>query len=510
VNHGENNKRIAKNTLFLYFRMLLSMGVSLYTSRVVLNTLGIEDYGVANVAGGVIVMFSFLNSSMSGATSRFLTFELGCGNYEKLKKTFSAALTVHFIIAGIILILGETIGLWFLENKLVIAPERMNAARWVYQLSILSTMISITQAPYSATIIAHERMNIYAYMEILNSFLKLGIVYLLVISSFDKLIFFAALNLCVTVMIITIYRIYCLKNFPESHYKYEWNKEIMKPMLSFSGWDLLGSLSYLSKTQGINILLNLFFGVVVNAAYGIATQVQSAVSQFSGNFLAAVRPQIVKYYAANEIDKMQHLMFNASKLSFFLIFLISFPLIIENHFILQLWLKQVPEYAVPFCRLILLSFWISAIFLPVQFVIHATGKIKRMTTTISTIYILTLPVSYVVFKLGFSPVSSFVINLIITFFGCQVYIWALNKNIPQISIFNFYKKVVLICIVVGLLSSIVPFYIHYSMNEGWGRLIYVIISSGIVSLFAGYFLILSENMRRKGLNLVMQKLKDWK
>lgn len=482
---------------------MLSMGVSLYTSRVVLATLGVEDYGIYNIVGGVIVMFGFLNSSMSGATSRFLTFELGRNDYERLRKTFSAALTVHFIIAGIIFILGETIGLWWLENKLVVPIERMNAARWVYQLSIISSMINITQVPYNAIIIAHERMNVYAYVEILNSLLKLGIVYLLVIGNFDKLILYAVLILSITITITTIYKIYCSKNFSESHYKFAWNKDIIHPMFKFSGWDLFGSFSYLSKTQGINILLNLFFGTIVNAAYGISSQVLGVASQFAGNFLTAVRPQIVKLYASNEIGKLQNLMINTSKFSFFLIFIISFPLILENHFILQIWLKQVPKYAVPFCQLNLLSFWISSIFLPVQFVIQATGKIKRMTTSISTIYILALPISYVFFSIGFSPVSSFIINLLITFLGCQIYIWALHKNVPQISIPKFYIKVIIICFISAILISIIPILYHNFMPMGIKRLLYVIISHVFASSVIGYFMILDKNMK----NIIIRKLK---
>jgi len=503
----ENDKRIAKNTLLLYFRMLLTMAVSLYTSRVVLNTLGVDDFGIYGVVGGIIAMFGFLNTSMAGATSRFITFELGKKDYERLAKTFSAALTVHFIIAIIILLIGETAGLWWLEHKLVIAPDRMDAARWVFHLSVLASMINITQAPYNAAIIAHERMSVYAYVEILNSLLKLGIVYLLVVGNFDKLILYAVLTLCVTIIITTIYKIYCTRNFAESHYKFRWDKEIIKPMIAFSGWDLCGSFSYLSKTQGINILLNLFFGTIVNAAYGISTTIQAVINQFSSNFMTAVRPQITKLYANNEIEKMQRLMFNASKISFFLIFLLSLPLIIETKFILEIWLIRVPDYAIPFCRLLLLTLWISAMFIPVQYAVQATGKIKRMTLTISTVYILVLPISYFCFKSGFEPASAFVINLIITFCGCQVYIWALHKNIPRISLLSFYTKVMSVCLISGLLSSLVPFCIHFIMDEGWGRLTCVFAGEIITAFIVGYFFILSKDMQKQAFVLLKQKMK---
>ena len=504
-----NNKRIAKNTLFLYFRMLLTMGVSLYTSRIVLDTLGVNDYGIYNVVGGVVVILGFLNSSMSGATSRFLTFELGREDSQKLKETFSAALTIHFIIAGIILILGETAGLWWLENKLVVDPDRMVAARWVYQLSLLSAMVSITQVPYNATIIAHERMNVYAYVEILNSLMKLGIVFLLVAGNFDKLILYAILTLCVSIIIAMIYRLYCLKSFSESHYKFSWNKEIIHPMLSFSGWDLYGNMCVTAKTEGVNVLLNHFFGAAINAAYGIATQVNGVVLQFSNNFLTAVRPQIVKYYAANEIIKMQDLMINSAKFSFLLIYLISFPLTIENHFILHLWLKEVPEYAVVFCQLNMVSILVTFLFgaVVVIYAVHATGKIKNISILGGSIYILVLPISYIFLKLGYSPVIPLIINALLMLIYCLAILFVLKSLFYQVSILQILIKVTFVCLLLALLSSLLPSYFHFHFDENWKRFVAVGISFIISISFSGYFIILSKDMRKKLLKLVLNKLK---
>lgn len=503
---SENNKRIAKNTLFLYFRMLFSMGVSLYTSRVVLATLGVEDFGIYGVVGGVVAMFGFLNSSMSGATSRFLTFELGRGDYEKLKKTFSSALTVHFIIAGIIFVLGETIGLWWLENKLVVSSDRMPAVRWVYQLSIIGSMIGITQVPYNAMIIAHERMSVYAYVEILNSSLKLGIVYLLVIGNFDKLILYTILILCVTIIITTIYKIYCTRNFPESHYKYIWKKEIIYPMLSFSGWDLYGNLSYVVKNQGINILLNLFFGVLVNAAYGIANQVQGTVSNFSNSFLTAVRPQIVKYYAAGEIKKMQNLVINISKFSFLLMFLFSLPLIIENHFILKLWLKKVPDYTVVFCQWALMSSLLIAMGTSLTIAIHATGKMRMFSFTSGTILLINPLISYFFLEIGFSPLIVFVINFSLSITYIINNIIMLHRLISVFSIFQFIYKVIALCFLSAIISLILPLYFYYTMQEGWSRFTLVVATSFLSVLLTGYFIVLNKKMRNEMLKLITNKL----
>ena len=278
-----SNRRIAKNTLALYVRMFLTMVVGLYTSRVVLATLGVEDYGVYGVVGGITSMLGFLNASMSGATSRFLTFELGRGDKKRLENTFSSAMIVHMGIAAVVLVLAETVGLWFLCHKLVIPPERMTAAHWVYQLSILSSMLAITQVPYNATIIAHENMNVYAYVEILNSVLKLLIVYLLTIGDFDKLILYAVLMLAVSVTVMMTYRIYCVRHYSESHFHWVWDKTHLKPLLSFFGWNIYGNFGSIASSQGINFVINAFLGVAVNAAVSIATTVSGIVNMFASN-----------------------------------------------------------------------------------------------------------------------------------------------------------------------------------------------------------------------------------
>ena len=395
------------------------MIVGLYTSRVVLNTLGVEDYGIYGVVGGVVAMLGFLNASMSGATSRFLTFELGRGDKKRLAETFSSALIVHVIIALIVLVLAETVGLWFLTHKLVIPAGRMNAAHWVYQMSVLSAMLGITQVPYNATIIAHEKMDIYAYVEILNVTLKLLIVYLLTIGNFDKLILYALLVFAVSVIIIMVYRIYCIRHFPESHFHWIWNPTILKPLISFSGWDLYGNGCVAVRQQGTNFLINMFFGVMYNAASGIASTVQGIVLGFTHQILTAFRPQIIKLYASGARDEAVEMIYRATKLSSLLIVVIAIPLCFQMDFILRLWLKTVPPCATIFCRLLLVSASLNIMRSAMMVGIHATGQIKRMSFLTGTSYLICVIVIWVGYKCGLSVEFAYVVvavqNLLLVF-----------------------------------------------------------------------------------------------
>lgn len=468
-----SNKRIAKNALMLYVRMFLSMIVGLYTSRVVLATLGVEDYGIYGVVGGVVAMMGFLNASMSGATSRFLTFELGRGDRQRLADTFSSALIVHIGIALVVFVLAETVGLWFLCNKLVIPDGRMEAAHWVYQCSILSAMLSITQAPYNASIIAHEKMDVYAYVEILNVSLKLLIVYLLVIGNFDKLKLYAVLTLAVGVTIMLIYRIYCIRRFPETHFRWIWKKEYIWPLLSFSGWDLYGNASTIARTQGVNVLVNMFFGTVANAAVGVATMVQSILMQFSSNVSTAVRPQIIKSYSVGDISRMNSLLLNSAKYLYILLLLLSLPILIETHFVLQLWLEIIPEYTVWFTRFMLLFNFFAAMSFVYAIGIHATGKMKRISLINGSLYLSVVPITYVLYKFGFNIYTAFVFNVIAVFIGCLSNVYSLRLYINEIKVRNFIFKVILPVLAISLISlsiALVPIRFY---AEGWLRFLLV-------------------------------------
>lgn len=395
-----DNRRIINNTLALYVRQIITVIISLYTSRVVLQVLGVDNYGIYNLVGGVVVLFTVLSASMNGATSRFLAYELGKGNQKRLEDTFSTAFIVHCILALAIFVLSETIGLWFLTYKLVIPPERMFAAHVVFQLSVLSTMISITQVPYNSLVIAHERLNVFAYVEILAAVLKLAIVLMLIFLPGDKLIVYGILTLSVSVIIALIYRIYCIRNFKESRLHWIWNKEILKPMLTFSGWDLYGNGCMIAKQQGFSFLINMFFGVALNAGASIANVVTGNISAFITNITMAIRPQILKQYAAENYARVQSLMKQTIIFGTVLQSCFAIPFCLEAGYVLHLWLGVVPPYAESFSQIMLLTSIIGFANGVLIIAIHAQGNIKFLSFINGTISLLTLPVLWILFRHG--------------------------------------------------------------------------------------------------------------
>ena len=382
-----NNKRIAKNAMMMYIRMLLTMAVTLYTSRVVLNALGVNDYGIYNVVGGVVTMFSFLKGTLTSGTQRFLTFELGRKDFNRLQKTFSATLVIHFFLAILILILAETIGLWFLDYKMNIPPDRMYAAQWCYQFSI-------------ACIIAHERMNIYAYVSIIDVVLKLLIVYLLVVINTDKLILYSLLVFLVNLVVIGIYILYCRKKYPECAFIIVRDKALYKPILVFSGWNMMSMFGYLLSSQGVNILLNIFFYPAINAARAIAYQINSALTSFVNNFQIAVTPQVVKLYADDQQESMKNLLYKNSKYGFSLLWLLSLPVLLEINKILVLWLKEVPSETMIMARLVIIQSLFYTFNRPFDIAIEAVGRMKEVNLFTGPMQIMVLPVSYLLLKIG--------------------------------------------------------------------------------------------------------------
>ena len=403
---SENSRRIAKNTVFLYFRMLLTMAITLYTSRVVLAVLGIEDFGIYDVVSSVVTMFAFLNSSMVTSTQRYITIAIGKDDRGEASRVFNNAVRIHLLIGLVVIILCETVGLWFLENKLVIPEERMAAARWVFQLSLLSFFINVTQVPYNAVIIAHEKMDVFAYISILDVLLKLGIVFLLKVIPTDKLVAYAVLYFLATQIIRSLYRIYCLRNFEECHRTATAKDGLFKGMLHFAGWNLFGSLAWMMRDQGVNILLNIFFGPVVNAARGTAMKVSTTVQGFVGNFSTAVNPQITKYYAQGRLDKMEELSYRGSRFSFLILFAIALPLMVTMDTVLGWWLVEVPEHTGIFLQFILIDALINAVFSnPLITSLMATGDIRNYQITVSAIMLLVVPAGYFLLK-GGMPASS--------------------------------------------------------------------------------------------------------
>ena len=483
------NKRIAKNTLVLYVRMLFTMGISLFTSRVVLQTLGVEDYGISSVVGGVISMFTFINAAMVSSTQRYLNFELVRGDANQLRSVFSTSLQIHALIALAIIVLSETVGLWFLNEKLVIPEARMTAAMWVYQCSILSCAVSIMSTPYNAVIVAHEKMSAFAYISILDVSLKLLVVYLLVVLPFDKLIILAILNLLVQLFIRYIYTIYCHRHFPESYFQFRFNKTLFKEMFGFAGWSFWGNLAAILYTQGLNMMLNIFFGPIVNAARGIAVQVQSAVQQFVGGFQTALNPQITKNYASNNLPQMHSLMFRSARFSFLLLFFLSLPVLMETNFILTLWLKTVPDDAVIFTQIMICISLIYTTANPCIIANQATGKVKIYQMVVGGILLLILPISYVVLKLGAPAYSVFIVHFCIESLAQFSRMYMLRKLI-HLPLWQYMKNIYIPIVSTVAIAIILPLVVRMQVAEGWLRFLAVgftcVLSVGASSYFIGF------------------------
>ena len=483
------NKRIAKNTLVLYVRMLFTMGISLFTSRVILQTLGVEDYGISSVVGGVISMFTFINAAMVSSTQRYLNFELVRGDANQLRNVFSTSLQIHALIALAIIVLSETVGLWFLNEKLVIPEARMTAAMWVYQCSILSCAVSIMSTPYNAVIVAHEKMSAFAYISILDVSLKLLVVYLLVVLPFDKLIILAILNLLVQLFIRYIYTLYCHRHFPESYFQFRFNKTLFKEMFGFAGWSFWGNLAAILYTQGLNMMLNIFFGPIVNAARGIAVQVQSAVQQFVGGFQTALNPQITKNYASNNLPQMHSLMFRSARFSFLLLFFLSLPVLMETNFILTLWLKTVPDDAVIFTQIMICISLIYTTANPCIIANQATGKVKIYQMVVGGILLLILPISYVVLKLGAPAYSVFIVHFCIESLAQFSRMYMLRKLI-HLPLWQYMKNIYIPIVSTVAIAIILPLVVRMQVAEGWLRFLAVgftcVLSVGASSYFIGF------------------------
>lgn len=473
------------------------MGISFYSSRVVLNTLGVVDFGIYNVVGGVVVVFSFLSNTLSNVASRFIAFEIGKKKQNKIIRVFNSSIFIHIVLAIIIFILAETIGIWFVNNKLIIPENRFSSAKIVYQFSVLSSIITFLQIPYHGIIIAYEKMKAFAYISIMEAILKLIIVFMISMASFDKLILYSVL-LFISSFIITItYWIYCIKNFEVCKIQLKIDIPIIKSILSYSVWDLYGNLSVVVRSQGISILLNLFFGSIINAATGIALQVQNTINWFSDNFLTAIRPHIIKTYASNEMQKLQILVIQTSKFSYFLVLIISLPIIIENRFILSFWLKNVPTYTVIFSQIGVINSLISVIFSPILFSVQATGNIRTLSIINGSISILVLPISYFFLTNGYSPIAPFMLNIILLIIGWMINMFIIKKIIYSFSAIDFFKKSIFVCIYITSFVVILPLLFHYNMDEGWKRFFIVCLSSLLLVILAVYLLVLNMEMRSK-------------
>lgn len=490
-----NKQLIAKNTLYLYARMILVMCVTLYTSRVILHTLGASDYGVYNVVGGIVVFFSFLSGSLSGATSRFLTYDLGREDNNQLKRTFSASLNIYISIAFLVSIVGELLGLWLVSTKLTIPEGRLHAAYWVLHFSIITTFFKFLQYPYLASLLAHEDMSVYAFVGIYEAVTKLLISYAITISPIDSLIFYALLLMLNQVFILGFYRFYAKRKYSECRFRLFWDKPLYIRLLSYSGYDMIPSMGYVGMNQGVDILLNMFFGPIANAANAIAGQVSGALNLVVSNMMQAARPQVIKNFAQGDSTSMYGLTFQVSKYSFFLMLGMTIPIFLELDFIISIWLgDDAPIQTVSFCRIVLLSGLIQTIITALAMPMHAIGKIRNFSIMNGCLYLIPLIVGFVLFKFGFPDYSIFVVIFLtnVLLFICNL---LLLRHTVYFSLTDFFRHTILISIIITVISLPLPIFVHTVLAPGFLRLTLVILITELVIACSVWFLALNKELR---------------
>jgi len=490
----ENNKRIAKNTLFLYARMLVLMLISLFTSRVVLDSLGEANYGIYNVVGGIVVIFGFISGPLSGAISRFLTFELGTGNKERLSTIFSTSVNIQILMSIVVAIICEVIGVWFLNTQMNIPPDRYDAANFVLHCSIIAFVIGLISVPYNATIISHEKMNVFAYIGILEAVLKLAIAYLIYISTVDKLKLYAALIVLVALLVCIIYGLYCNRHFEEAKYRMILDKSLFKEMSSYAGWSLFGNTAFMLNTQGVNMLINVFFGVKMNAARAVAVQIEGAVTQFVNNFMTALNPQIIKSYAAKDYSFLFKLVDRGTRFSYYIMFIFVVPIILEADTILSIWLKQVPEDTAVFTRLVLIGTLTTVMGNSMLTAIQATGDIKRYEIEVTTLGCMVFPLTWIAYKLGAPAYATYVIYAVI-YYNLNFIRLAILKRKMDFPVRHFIKWVMMRLMAVSILCFIIPSAVVLLMEPSFSRLIVTTIISLLWSAGCIYYLGMDKEER---------------
>lgn len=499
-----NNKRILKNTVFLYFRMFIIMVLGFYTTRIVLTKLGVSDYGIYNVIGGFVALFTILDNILQSGTRRFMSISIGRGITQEIKETFSTSFVIHLLIGILVVIVLETLGIWLLNSQLNIDSSRMYAANWVFQFSVLSVFMNITQTPFTAAVTAHEKFNIYATMSIFDVVFKLLILYLLVTIPGDKLITYAILLTITNFLNLLIYRIYCIHNFDECKFSLFVNKKLFKEMIIFSGWDSLGNISAVINTNGVSILLNIFLGTAINAARGVANTVNTTIAQFVAGFITAAEPQLAKYYAANDMLRFEKLIFNISQYTLFMLSIIAVPVMMEMEFVLSLWLEVVPEYTAAFIKITVLASFVQYSNLMVLKGIVAIGKVKQISTLTTPMYFIILPLVYIVLKIGWEPTAVYIVSVIPSFLSFLMNLWILSKytNFHSRAFFFqvFIKSILLICI-----ASIIPFILRLMMDDSWQRFIVVCNTSVISTIIIIYLLGLNPDTK----SMVKNKLREF-
>lgn len=481
----ENNKRIAKNTLVLYARMLLLMFVSLYTSRLNLQSLGVDDYGIYNVVGGLVAMFSIISGSLVASISRYLTFELGTGNKEKLKKVFSTSVCIQILLVAIVVVVAETAGLWFLNYKMVIPSDRMVAANVIYQFSLFSFSLALLSVPFTSAVVAHEKMSAFAYISILDAVGKLIVAFSTFYTPFDKLIWFAGIIVVNSIIIQSVYYIYCKRNFDECTLSLTFDKSLLKNMFGFAGWNFIGSIAAILRDQGGNVVINLFCGPAVNAARGVAMQVNGAVCGFVSNFQTALNPQITKNYASGEHEYMMKLIFQGARLSFYILLVLAMPILCNTHYIINLWLGQVPTHTVRFVQLALLFSMSESLANPLITAMLATGNIRNFQIIVGGLNLLNLPLSYAALKMGYPPESVMVVALFVSAI-CEFARVMLLRGMIRLKPSLFYKNVYFNVILVTLAAAVLPVWFNYKLEESFSSFVIICVVALFTTLLSIY------------------------
>lgn len=500
-----NNKLIAKNAIFLYIRMIIIMLITLFTSREILRVLGIDDFGIYNVVGGIVVLFSFLNTALVSSSQRFLSFELGKGESGEIKKTFGICLTTHFLIVGLIVLIAETIGLWFVLNELNIPDDKMTAVSYVYQFSVATFVLNVLRIPYNSVIIAYERMDFYAYVSIIESVLKLVVVYLLLISDIEYLIFYSFLLLIVSLIVLIVYYIFVRLKFKSCRYEFEWDRDAFVSMVSFSGWSMLGGMSNVAAHQGGNILLNIYSSLSANASFGVANQVSQAVYAFSSNLQVAFNPQIIKQYSIGNMSELYKLTFRSSLASYYMMLIFAVPFVFNADYILGIWLTEVPSFAPGFCIIMILYQLVDAIQAPINTLIHATGIIKNYYIWLSALIFLCLPVSWFFLLMGFSAYVVVLIRLINNVVTAVIRVFYMNAVIA-FPTRAYLKDVVLKSTIVTIMSVVFAYFLTLVISDNViFNITITIIGLFFICLFFGF-----NNDDRHEILLLMRKKLNFK
>lgn len=502
-----NNKRIAKNSVFMSIRMVIVLGISLFTTRIVLRVLGVEDYGIFNVVAGFVSMFGFLNTSMSNGIQRYFNFELAKNGITGANHVYCTAVLIQSLVALVIIALTESFGLWFLHYKMVIPADRMFAAEWIFQFAILSFLFTIMQAPYTAAVMAHERMDFYAVISVLDATVKLGVVFLIPLLSKDNLILYGLFILLISVLNFLIYFLYCKMHFPEIKLHRFFDKKQFLSMLGFSGWNIFGSFSNMMRNQGINIIMNLFFGPIVNAARGIATQINSGITNFVSSILVPTRPQVIQSYARNEMDRVMNLTYSISKLCLCILMLLAVPICVEIDFVLDLWLGEaIPEHSQTFCIIVLIT---SSILIPMNAqstLVHASGKMKNYQVIGSTVKFMAVPAAYIMMKLGYAPEWALLMVLLFDLIGLLVGMYIIETIMP-FSVLTYSKKVFLPLLPVVTLSILILLLVKNYFDFGILRFITICVISTIVISSLFYVFSLSKTEKNIIIDILNKHLK---